>query len=123
MSGMDVSETLRELEQSLLESSTRKNADVVASLLAGDFREFGTSGRVYSKTEIIAALQEESEGRISMRDFEARLLGEGIALATYISTKVGSGGLAVEALRSSVWVFRDGHWTMLFHQGTRLPPL
>lgn len=120
MSEMNIAEILRELEQSLLESSNRKNAEKVSSLLADDFREFGSSGRVYSKPEIVAALQEKSELRISLRNFEARMLAGDIALITYISTKVGPGSSPIEALRSSIWALRDGQWKMLFHQGTRV---
>ncbi len=120
---MNSTEVLRELEQRLLDSSTRKNADIVSSLLDDDFQEYGSSGRVYSRPEIIAALQEETEVRFFMRNFEARLLAEDIALITYISTKVDQGSPTVEALRSSVWLFRDGRWKMIFHQGTRLPPI
>jgi hypothetical protein len=123
MSEMSVPEVLHELEQRLLDSTTRKNAEAVASLLTDDFQEFGSSGRIYSKPEIIAALQAETEVCISMRDFEARFLAENIALITYISTKVEQGSSPVEALRSSIWALRDDRWQMLFHQGTRLPPI
>jgi hypothetical protein len=27
---------------------------------------------------------------------------------------------ATHALRSSLWVYRNGRWQMIFHQGTRL---
>jgi hypothetical protein len=118
---MKLTETLRELEQSLLDSSTRKNAQFVSSLLADDFREFGCSGRIYSKAEIIAALQAESETRISMREFEARSLAGDAALVTYISTKLESGKAPNEALRSSIWALRGGQWRIVFHQGTMLP--
>jgi hypothetical protein len=117
---MKTAEILRDLEQSLLDSTTRKNAEAVASLLTDDFQEFGSSGRIYCKAEIIAALQAETEIRLSMRNFEARLLSENIALVTYISIKVDQRSSPAEALRSSIWVLRDGEWRMLFHQGTKL---
>jgi len=41
---MDVSETLRQLEASLLTNTVRKDRARVAELLADEFREFGRSG-------------------------------------------------------------------------------
>ena len=53
-------EELQTLEEELLKSSTRKNAERVSSLLAEGFREFGSSGQSYTKAQVIAWLQSES---------------------------------------------------------------
>ena len=116
---MDIVETLRRCEERLFESSVRKNAQIVASMLADEFQEFGSSGRVYSKDEIIAELQAESPRRITMRDFRARLLSNAIALVTYRSRRIEANGGTTESLRSSIWVLRDNQWKVLFHQGTK----
>jgi hypothetical protein len=47
-SRLDTAEHLKALESEPLTNTTRKNAARVASLLADIFREFGSSGRVYS---------------------------------------------------------------------------
>ncbi|AXC11342.1 hypothetical protein ACPOL_2006 [Acidisarcina polymorpha] len=116
---MNTAETLRELEEQLLDSSIRKNAEAISSLLAEDFQEFGSSGRVFSKPEIIATLQTESPARLSLGHFHAQLLANNIALITYRSRREEPGMPAIETLRNSIWVVRDGHWRLLFHQGTR----
>jgi hypothetical protein len=117
---MDVEETLRELEASLLTNTVRKDAARVAELLAEEFCEFGSSGAVYSKAEMLASLRDGEEVQIAMKEFVYREVGEGIALVTYRSEREMEDGAMIAALRSSLWVFRDGRWQMVFHQGTRV---
>src|ERR1700744_5965505 len=57
---------LRELEEHLLIPSVRKDADAVSALLADDFLEYGSSGRIYSRAEILAALQDEPPAELSL---------------------------------------------------------
>jgi len=121
---MDIAEALRRREEKLFEASVRENAEIVASMLTDEFQEFGSSGRVFSKDEIIAELQSESPPCITMQDFRAQLLSNEIALVTYRSQRVEhDGGIAespaAEFLRSSIWVLRDNQWKVLFHQGTK----
>ncbi len=58
---MNIEDMLFQLESELQRSPVRKSADLVHSLLRDDFQEFGSSGHVYSKAEIIAALQVETD--------------------------------------------------------------
>ncbi len=104
------------LEQRLLDPAFRKNRAAVAHLLAAAFREFGKSGRAYTKEEILDLLAGEEPQTITIEDFSTASLAEDVALVTYTSV---SG--EVRARRSSVWVWRDGRWQMCFHQGTLLP--
>lgn len=113
---------LRKLEEDLLKPETRKDREAVAALLADDFYEFGSSGRIFSKPEIIQALQTEVPAQISIADFRVRSLAAGIALITYRAVKQGEAGQEIRtSLRGSVWVIRDERWQMLFHQGTIIP--
>lgn len=112
---MNIVETLRNSEAQLLNPAVRKDPLAVAALLTDDFREFGSSGRVYTKREIIAALGTEQQAVIEMTDLAAVELCRGIVLVTYRSRREG-----VEALRSSVWVRKGKTWKMAFHQGTRV---
>ena len=116
---MDIKETLQHLEEQLLTNAVRKNAQQVSSLLVPEFREYGSSGRVYSKTEIIDQLQSEPSTNLSLRNFEIQHLCDQIVLVTYLMVKQDLGSLPVESLRSSIWGFRDDRWQMLFHQGTK----
>jgi hypothetical protein len=115
---MTPAEEVRVLELSLLNESVRKDAARVALLLTDDFQEFGASGRTYSKTEVIAQLQEEHEREIVMQDFDSLMIDSSTMLVRYRSVRTGEDGTTVEALRSSLWVLRYGRWQILFHQGT-----
>ncbi len=117
---MTPAEEVRVLELSLLNESVRKDAARVALLLTDDFQEFGASGRTYSKTEVIAQLQEEHEREIVMQDFDSLMIDSSTMLVRYRSVRTGEDGTTVEALRSSLWVLRQGRWQILFHQGTRI---
>ena len=91
---MSIEAELQALEQELLQTSVRKDAARVAALLAENFREFGTSGRVFTKAEIIAALLEEVPAILSMQDMQCVQLAENIALVTYRTRKVQAGAPA-----------------------------
>jgi hypothetical protein len=118
---MDVKQTLQDLEELLLVNTVRKNVQKVSSLLAPEFREYGSSGRSYSRAEIIDQLQSEPSTDLSLRDFEIQHLCGHAILATYRAVNQTPGSLPVESLRSSIWVYRDERWQMLFHQGTKAP--
>jgi hypothetical protein len=112
---------LRALEEELLQPAVRKNASRLDALLADDFVEFGSSGRVFDKHDIIDTLRSESPVRLSLTDFRALLLGPGVVLTTYRATSHGvSDEQPIHSRRSSVWRLLDGRWQIVFHQGTRL---
>jgi hypothetical protein len=109
---------LFDLEQRLLQPSTRRDTAALTSLLAEDFREFGSSGRFYTRQQIIDLLAAETPRHITLSDPLCQRLAEDIALLTYRSTHTIALNVASHALRSSLWVRRDGRWQMIFHQGT-----
>ena len=79
------------------------------SLIADDFLEFGRSGRIWTRDSIRSVLEGPPSGPVSMENFEVAVLADDVALVTY---------RGASANRSSVWVRREGHWQMRFHQGT-----
>jgi hypothetical protein len=113
---LDASEAqiLRDLEEQLLRPEVRSSAEAVAALLADEFVEFGSSGRIYDKPQIVALLQQEGGqgGRRTVRDFVARQLADGVILVTYRVVES-------RTIRSSIWKCAQGRWQMVFHQGTR----
>src|SRR5262245_9230758 len=112
---------LRTLEEELLQPDVRKTATRLDALLAEGFIEFGSSGRVFDKQDIIDTLRSESPARRSLTDFKALPLGPEVVLTTYRAVRYGaSGEQPIYSLRSSVWRLLDGRWQMVFHQGTRL---
>jgi hypothetical protein len=107
---MDLAAHLIELERRLHTAHTRQNA---AGLLSDDFREFGASGRIWDKPSMLAALAAETHYPIESSHFVCQHLAEGLALLTYTAVTPTR-----RTLRSSLWRLEDGHWRVLFHQGT-----
>jgi hypothetical protein len=106
------------LEEDLLKPEVRKSVDRVGQLLADEFIEFGSSGRVFNKAKIIVALQQEAcdaVHRISLTDFTVRRLAPDVMLVTYRTTIQDP---PESSLRSSIWKLISGRWQMVFHQGT-----
>ncbi len=117
-----LTDDLRALEEQLLRPDVRHQRDQAAALLAEDFREFGSSGRVFKRQQILDALEGEEQAELSMSDFAAVELAPGVVLATYQSSRQFDGDTPeIRSLRSSIWVLRDGRWQIIFHQGTRIP--
>ncbi|MFP7171103.1 DUF4440 domain-containing protein [Terribacillus sp. 7520-G] len=110
---LQVKETILQLEKSLLEDETRSSMDTVGNLLTEDFLEHGTSGRSFSKADIIANGLETVD--LDIRDFDVRILSEDTVLATFRTCDEASGQ---QQLRSSIWRYQPGGWRLLFHQGT-----
>ena len=109
---------LRVLEESLLRPDVRKSPTLV-DLLADEFIEFGSSGRIYTKAELVATLQAESSASQTVSDFRVTQLGPDAALLTYRIHLHREP--PVHTLRSSVWQRCRGRWQMVFHQGTVTP--
>jgi len=106
---------LEKLESQLLVLQLRKS-ELVSELLAEEFVEFGSSGRRFNKAQIVAALQAEAPVEITASQFKVQLLSSQIALVTYRAQRHGEP--PVHTLRSSIWQQREGHWQIVFHQGT-----
>lgn len=113
---------LRGLEEALLDPAVRRDRAKVAALLAGDFIEFGSSGRVWTREAILELLATESFDRPAMEDFQCHLIGDDAALVTYKTVRIDVGsGLRAAVLRSSIWIREAGEWRVRFHQGTKIP--
>jgi hypothetical protein len=115
-------EELRTLEVELHSDKTRRDRRRLETLLHADFIEFGRSGRRYTRADI---LKEFGLGNvlppIQSSSFELVVLGDGIALLTYVSGHVDAGGNPRrQSLRSSIWMRTKAGWQMRFHQGTPL---
>ncbi|MBC1934746.1 DUF4440 domain-containing protein [Listeria grandensis] len=105
---------LQGLEEQLLQPEIRASQKALQKLLAPDFFEFGSSGRVLYKGE---AIHENGIGEVNMRlsHFEIQELSEEVVLATY---RIFDEKESRNSLRSSIWRCNDGHWQLVFHQGT-----
>ncbi len=120
---MQITDHLRTLEEQLFQPAIRRNAEVLATLLADDFIEFGSSGRTFDKASIVAELRNEPPRPASLlSDFAVRPLAPEAMLVTYRTTRHdSSGNITHQARRSSIWVHRNDRWQITFHQGTPIP--
>ena len=91
----------------------------LVELLADDFIEFGSSGRVYTKDDLVAVLQDESPVVQTTSDFRMLTLAPDVALLLYRISRHSEP--VVDSLRSSLWRRSNGKWQMVFHQGTITP--
>ena len=94
----------RQLEERLLQPEVRGSGDALSRLLADDFLEFGSSGAVYNKQQIIGSLGREPIMEWSTTDFSVRVLADDVVVLTYRSTRRDP-ATAQEwhSLRSSIW--------------------
>lgn len=112
-----LAEHLRKLEESLLQPEVRFTPGELDILLAEDFVEYGSSGRIWHKEDCLVP------GGIGVRKlrlthFECRRLGADTALNVFQILDEDTGRAS---LRSSVWQQRQGRWRLVFHQGTPIP--
>jgi len=109
------------LELSLLQPEVRRSREAVSDLLADEFIEFGSSGAVYSKQQVLEALQFDTPRKRTLEDYRVSELAEGLCLATYRIVLENPNGSMIQSRRSSIWKNVEGRWQLLFHQATVLP--
>jgi hypothetical protein len=110
---------LRQLEERLLRPDVRKSAEEVTGLLADEFIEFGSSGRVFNKQQMIESLQHEPAIQRALMEFQTSVLAPGVILVTYrVIRQSAADRQPTRSLRSSIWKLSHGRWQMVFHQGT-----
>ena|SRR6516162_2412614 len=113
MTAAQLQEHLHSLEERLLHPDREKDRKQLTSLLAPDFKEFCTSGKIFNLNQLTDSLLTSAPRNATMSHFYVTALGESAALATYHVTTSTS-----TSHHSSLWVKRNNHWQMLFHQGT-----
>jgi len=115
---------LRALEVELHQPAARGDAGRLDQLIHEEFQEFGRSGMVYSKADVVALLlSAEQHAHVMADTFRVRRLAADVALLTYRSAQaLPDGTLHRHALRSSIWQRTPAGWQMSFHQGTATEP-
>ncbi|MET4577424.1 GNAT family N-acetyltransferase [Ottowia thiooxydans] len=111
---------LQALECELHAPKTRRDPERLGQLLHPQFREFGRSGRSYTRHEMLEQLQAETElTKVHSQDFRIEMLGHSDALLTYRSAQLTPSGLLERPTnRASIWRLEPTGWQMFFHQGT-----
>ena len=102
---------IRQLEEQLATHSIRASAEALDRLIADEFVEFGSSGRVYTKSEVVALILAAPSTTTTLIDFRVSGVTTDVALATFRTER---------SLRSSLWRREGQAWRIVFHQGTVL---
>jgi hypothetical protein len=113
MTTAELQEHLYSLEERLLHPDREKDRNALLELITPDFKEFCTSGRVFNANQLGNELLNSAPRPATISYFYVTPLGENSALATYQVTTSNS-----TSRHSSIWIRRNGHWQMQFHQGT-----
>jgi len=113
MNPSELQQHLHTLEERLLHPDREADRNALTALLAHDFKEFCTSGRIFNLEQLTNALLTSTPRPATMSYFYVTPLAKDAALATYHVTTSTSA-----SHHSSIWVLRDNRWQLLFHQGT-----
>lgn len=107
---------LAALEHTLWHSETRHDHALMEATFAPDFREFGRSGRRYTRDDLLPS-GETHDIDATLHDLTVTDLSPTIALVTYQS-ELRRPAHTEWANRSSLWDRAPGRWQLRFHQGT-----
>ncbi|WP_158794351.1 DUF4440 domain-containing protein [Granulicella sp. L60] len=113
MKNPTLQDQLFQLEERLFHPNREADRNALIPLFAKDYKEFCTSGRIFNRQHTIQVLLTSNPPPTTLLHFNVEPLSENAALATYRATNSSE-----SSHRSSLWVFRDNHWQLLFHQGT-----
>jgi hypothetical protein len=112
---------LRRLEESLWRAPTRFDRSYMDEILAPEFFEFGRSGRVWSREDVLSSPRRPLNAQLPLPDFTVQMVSDDVALVTYQS-RVDSDEVEL-GNRSSLWRSTDRGWKLIFHQGTPTRPV
>lgn len=112
---------LQRLEESMWQQSHRFDLAFQETRFASDFVEFGRSGRVYDRAQVIRTDSQPIAARLPLANLRFRVLDAHTVLLTYNSAAEYDGVMEY-ARRSSIWYRSSSGWVMRFHQGTPFEP-
>jgi len=112
-------DTIYKLETSLLQPEVRSSRDQLSTLLSDDFKEFGSSGLVYTKQDILSRLPANIDRIVyAVSDFEIKILSKDVVMSNFKVEKNTDGEESRTFLRTSLWRKEGSDWKIFFHQGT-----
>jgi len=120
---MNIRDQLISLETKLLESEVRRESGILEDLIDDTFLEFGASGRIFKKDDVVSRLPTEEPPEFYPQDFQVNELSQDIVQVTYKLKTVSHTPKELSySLRSSIWKKAKNGWKMIFHQGTKTTP-
>ncbi len=119
--GAPLTELLLAKEKSLPEAQKRKDVDFFKNITTDDFLEVAADAKVYTKDEMMEALNVVDLQNYSMYDAKVIPLNDNAAVVTYdaiVQMSVGDERAPRYQHVSSVWVNQGGKWLLKFQQAT-----
>ncbi len=110
-------EFLLKLEMSLWIEETRNNKEFLDKILHIEFMEFGKSGKVFYKKDILEDTSTKINAVFPFDNLNVKNISENTYLITYVA-KNKSNDKVIETNRSSIWIGDSENIQMIFHQGT-----
>ncbi|MCO6408675.1 nuclear transport factor 2 family protein [Hoeflea alexandrii] len=114
-------EEIQSLEEALHRPDVRRSREALKTLLAEGFVEFGASGSIYDRRNIIDLHVQESgadDGNFRSSNYVLMPISNDAVILTYETEHSNQDGSKRRVLRSSVWKHDGLKWQMVFHQGT-----
>lgn len=111
----DLIKEVIDLEIYSLSPKVRGSKEALEKLFSEDFIEYGASGNVYTKSDVVNALPDEEEISFEVENIKAKPLGVDVVQITYLLHNKRENKYS---LRSSIWEWSLEGWKMIFHQGT-----
>lgn len=114
-----IKKTIYNLEDQLLQYEIRSNESELDYLISDKFIEYGSSGKIYTKNDIIQMLVDSNIEQYLIYDFSIRKMGDNYVQSLYKTKKEIGDGTYMYSLRSSIWENQNNRWQIIFHQGTK----
>jgi len=114
----ELKEIIYKLETDLLKPEVRSSVDLLNTLIADDFIEYGSSGLIYDKKNILERLPKGLSPTYNLYDFECINLSEDIIQTRFKTDRINLDNTKTTSLRTSLWRNSNDNWQIFFHQGT-----
>lgn len=106
---------LHKAETNFFNGDFCSNVSNLDKVIADDYLEFGKSGRIHHKNDVIDELVRCGSRDITIENFTVNTLGTANLFLVHYKSVDGDGN---RALRYSIWQKTQNGYKILFHQGT-----
>ena len=111
---------LIELEQNWAAALSRKDADTVACMVAGEFEDADVDGSLHTRSQTLEHIPNRKPGVNHLSEMRAHVEGNS-GFTRGIATLVDTSGKVIARVRfTDVFTYRDGRWQALAGQETLL---
>jgi Domain of unknown function (DUF4440) len=113
-------ETLVQIETNWADALSRKDADVVACMLATEFEDGDVDGSLHTRSETLDHIPNRKPGVNHLSDLRGFVQGD-MGFTRGLATLVDGSGKVIARVRfTDVFIYRDGRWQALVGQESLL---